>query len=165
MGCYEEEQRRIAEGTGKRGDAVLAYFEELDANLVDENGYMAETSRQTHRPNYSKTLFAEENDDIYQELCRYIDQPAPRYFDTVEDPICIEGFTAADIYKTMKGNNQRIVALDGAAVYNMLVKLRHQPQIAFKVLDFHPTCYQGGCNSKDAAYVKGLYDWQKEPAE
>lgn len=162
MGVYEEEQRKIAEGTGKRGDAVLAYFEELDANLVDENGFMAETSRQTHRPNYTRTLFSEEHDDIYRELCAYIDQPAPRYFDTIEDPISVDGYTAADVYRIMKGSNSRIVDLDGAAVYNMLIRLRTQPEIARKVLDFRPTCYQGGCNSKDAAYIKGLYDWQQE---
>ena len=58
----------------------------------------------------------------------------------------------------MKSHNDRIVAIDGAAVYNMLVKLRTQPEIAEKVLDFRPTCYQCGCGSKDAAFDKGYYD-------
>lgn len=165
MGVYEEEQRRIAEGTAQRGQAALDYFAELDARLVDENGIPVEESLLAHRPDYSKTLFALENDDIYQEFCRFLDQPEPRYFDTLDNQIEIEGYTAKDIYVAMKGGNQRIVTLDGAAVYNMLVKLRKQPAIAKKVLEFRPTCYQGGCNSKDAAYVKGLYSWQKEEQE
>ena len=58
----------------------------------------------------------------------------------------------------MKSKNDRIVAIDGAAVYNMLVKLRTQPAIANKVLNFRPTCYQSGCGSKDAGYDLGYYD-------
>lgn len=162
MGVYEEEQKKIAAGQAQRGQAALDYFAELDAQLVDENGMPKEESLLAHRPDYSKTLFAEENDDIYQEFCRFLDQPEPRCFDTLDNQIEIEGYTAKDIYVAMKGGNQRIVTLDGAAVYNMLVKLRNQPVIAKKVLDFKPTCYQGGCNSKDAAYARGLYSWQQE---
>lgn len=146
MGVYEQEQQAIAQGKAQRGQAVLDYFAELDAQLIDENGIPVEQSLQSHRPDYSKTLFAPENDDIYQELCRFIDQPEPRCFDTLDNQIEIEGYTAKDIYVTMKGSNKRIVSLDGAAVYNMLVKLRTQPVIAKKVLGFKPTCYQGGCN-------------------
>ena len=40
----------------------------------------------------------------------------------------------------------------------MLVKLRTQPEIANKVLNFRPTCYQGGCGSKDAGFDLGYYD-------
>lgn len=40
----------------------------------------------------------------------------------------------------------------------MLVKLRTQPEIAKKVLDFKPTCYQGGCGKGDAAFERGYYD-------
>ena len=54
--------------------------------------------------------------------------------------------------------NPRIVDIDGAGVYNMLVKLRTQPEIAKKVLDFKPTCYQGGCGKGDAAFERGYYD-------
>ncbi len=146
MGVYDKEQELIAQGKAQRGQAVLDYFAELDAQLVDEDGIPVEQSLQAHRPDYSKTLFAPENDDIYQELCRFIDQLAPRCFDTLDNQIEIEGYTAKDIYVAMKGGNKRIVSLDGAAVYNMLVKLRTQPAIAKKVLEFKPTCYQGGCN-------------------
>ena len=142
MGSYEREQRMIAEGTAQRGQAALEYFAALDAELTD----------------YRKTLFAPENDDIYREFCAYLDLPEPRYFDAVENPISIEGHTAADVYYAMKSKNDRIVAIDGAAVYNMLVKLRTQPEIAKRVLDFRPTCYQGGCGMKDAAFDRGYYD-------
>lgn len=156
MGCYEREQQTIAAGTGQRGDAARAYFRELDAQISDEAALLR------HRPDYSKTLFAPENDDIYREFCAYVDLPEPRHFDDIKDPISIEGWTAADIYRQMKGSNDRIVDIDGAAVYNMLVKLRTQPEIAKRVLDFRPTCYQGGCGSKDGAYDKGLYPWQQK---
>ena len=53
---------------------------------------------------------------------------------------------------------RRDFAIDGAAVYNMLVKLRTQPEIANKVLNFRPTCYQGGCGSKDAGFDLGYYN-------
>ena len=99
MGVYEEEQRRIAEGTAQRGQAALDYFAELDARLVDENGIPVEESLLAHRPDYSKTLFALENDDIYQEFCRFLDQPEPRYFDTLDNQIEIEGYTAKAYYK------------------------------------------------------------------
>ena len=105
MGSYEREQQMIADKTASRGETVRRYFAELDAQLNEE------TSHLSHRPDYSKTLFAPENDDI-----------------------------------------------DGAAVYNMLVKLRTQPEIANKVLNFRPTCYQGGCGSKDAGFDLGYYD-------
>ena len=152
MGSYEREQQAIAAGTAKRGDAARAYFAELDAKLNDE------TSHLSHRPDYTKTLFAPENDDIYREFCAYVDQDEPRHFDTIENPISVNGHTAADVYFAMKSHNDRIVAIDGAAVYNMLVKLRTQPEIAEKVLDFRPTCYQCGYGAKDAAFDKGYYD-------
>ena len=122
MGCYEREQAAIAAGTGQRGDAARAYFAELDKTISDEASCL------THRPDYTKTLFAPENDDIYQEFCRYVDQPEPRYFDTIENPMCIEGWTAAEIYRTMIASNPRIVALDAGAIYSMLVRLRTQPE-------------------------------------
>ena len=141
MGCYEREQEAIAAGTGSRGDAARAYFAELDEQTSEEASCL------THRPDYTKTLFAPEHDDIYRELCRYIDLPEPRYFDAVEDPIEVEGLNAADVYRIMIGSNQRIVALDGGAVYSMLVRLRTQPALAKKILDFKPTCYQNGCGN------------------
>ena len=152
MGCYENEQAAIAAGTGQRGDAARAYFAEIDAGTSEEASCL------THRPDYSKTLFAPENDDIYQEFCRYIDMPEPRFFDCVENPMSVEGFTAADVYRQLMGNNQRVVALDGGAVYNMLVKLRTQPSIALKVMGFKPTCYQNGCGKGGADFEAGLYD-------
>ena len=141
MGCYEQEQDAIAAGTGKRGDAARAYFAELDKQIDEEASCLK------HRPDYSDTLYAPEHDDIYREFCRYIDQPEPRFFDTVENPLSIEGYTAADIYRIMIGSNPRIVALDGGAVYSMLVRLRDQPELAKKVLNFRPTCYQNGCGN------------------
>ncbi len=138
MGSYEREQKLIAEGRAKRGQTALDYFAELDAELTDE------TSALSHRPNYSKTLFAEENDDIYKEFCEYVDLPKPRFFDAIENPISVEGHTAADVYFAMKSKNDRLVSIDGAAVYNMLIKLRTQPEIAKKVLEFRPTCYKCG---------------------
>lgn len=152
MGSYEREQQMIAAGTAERGYTAKKYFEELDAELTEE------TSSLSHRPDYSKTLFAPENDDIYREFCAYVDLPKPRFFDAVADPIRVEGFSAADVYFAMKSKNPRIVEIDGAAVYNMLVKLRTQPEISKKVLDFIPTCYQGGCGKGDAAFERGYYD-------
>jgi hypothetical protein len=159
MGSYEREKKAIAEGTATRGQAARAYFAKIDAGLTEEESAL------THRPDYSKTLFAEKNDDIYREFCHYIDQPEPRYFDKIEDPIKIEGYTAADVYRIMKASATRVLDVDAAAVYNMMVKLREQPEIAKRVLDFKPTCYQGGCGMYDGAYTKGLYDWQKQAAE
>lgn len=152
MGSYEREQQLIASGAAERGYTAKKYFEELDAQLTDE------TSSLSHRPDYSKTLFAPENDDIYREFCAYVDLPTPRFFDAIKDPIRVEGYSAADVYFAMKSKNPRIVEIDGAAVYNMLVKLRTQPAIAKKVLDFIPTCYQGGCGKGDAAFERGYYD-------
>lgn len=152
MGSYEREQQMIAAGTAERGYTAKKYFEELDAELTEE------TSSLSHRPDYSKTLFAPENDDIYREFCAYVDLPKPRFFDAIADPIRVEGFSAADVYFAMKSKNPRIVEIDGAAVYNMLVKLRTQPEISKKVLDFIPTCYQGGCGKGDAAFERGYYD-------
>lgn len=57
-----------------------------------------------------------------------VDLPEPRFFDKVENPMEVEGYTAADVYRIMKGGNPRIVDIDGAGVYNMLVKLRTQPR-------------------------------------
>lgn len=152
MGSYEREQQMIAAGTAERGYTARKYFEELDAELTEE------TSSLSHRPDYTKTLFAPEHDDIYREFCAYVDLPKPRFFDAIEDPIRVEGYSAADVYFAMKSKNPRIVEIDGAAVYNMLVKLRTQPEISKKVLDFIPTCYQGGCGTGDAAYERGYYD-------
>ena len=152
MGSYEREQQMIAAGTAERGYTAKKYFEELDAELTEE------TSSLSHRPDYSKTLFAPEHDDIYREFCAYVDLPKPRFFDAIPDPIRVEGFSAADVYFAMKSKNPRIVEIDGAAVYNMLVKLRTQPEISKKVLDFIPTCYQGGCGKGDAAFERGYYD-------
>ena len=141
MGCYEREQEAIAAGAGKRGDAARAYFAELDATISEEASCL------THRPDYTDTLFAPEHDDIYREFCRFVDQPEPRYFDTVENPLAIEGWTAAEIYRTMIASNPRIVALDAGAIYGTMVRLRTQPDIAKKVLAFKPTCYQNGCGN------------------
>ena len=149
MGCYEREQAAIEAGTGKRGDAARAYFAELDAKTSEEASCL------THRPNYEKTLFAPEHDDIYREFCRFVDQPEPRYFDTVEDPMCVEGYTAADIYRTMIASSARIVALDAGAVYGTMVKLRTQPELAKKVLAFKATCYQNGCGNTYSAEHEG----------
>lgn len=140
MGAYEREQQMIAAGIAERGQAAREYFAELDAQLTDEN------SRFSHRPDYSRTLFAPENDDIYREFCAFLDQPEPRHFDEVEDPISIEGYTAAEIYYRMIAQNFRVVSIDGAAVYNMLAKLRMQPEIAKKALEFRSSCSKaGGC--------------------
>lgn len=152
MGSYEREQQMIADGTAERGYTAQKYFDELDAELTEE------TSSLSHRPDYSKTLFAPEHDDIYREFCAYVDLPKPRFFDAIDNPIRVEGFSAADVYFAMKSKNPRIVEIDGAAVYNMLVKLRTQPEISKKVLDFIPTCYQGGCGKGDAAFERGYYD-------
>ena len=141
MGCYEREQAAIQAGTGERGDAARAYFAEVDAQTSEEASCL------THRPDYTDTLFAPEHDDIYRECCRFVDQPEPRFFDTVEDPMEVEGWTAPEIYRTMIASNPRIVALDAGAIYSMLVRLRTQPEIAKKVLDFKPTCYQNGCGN------------------
>ena len=141
MGCYEREQAAIAAGTGQRGDAAREYFAELDKTISEEASCL------THRPDYTKTLFAPENDDIYQEFCRYVDQPEPRYFDTVENPMSIEGWTAAEIYRTMIASNPRIVALDAGAIYGTMVTLRTNPTLGKKVLEFKPTCYQNGCGN------------------
>jgi hypothetical protein len=152
MGAYEREQQMIAAGTAQRGQAAREYFAELDAHLSEE------ASRLSHRPDYGKTLFIPENDDIYREFCAYLDLPEPRFFDAIENPISIEGCTSADVYFAMKSRNDRIVSIDGAAVYNMLVKLRTQPEIAKRILDFRPTCYQSGCGMKDAAFDRGYYN-------
>lgn len=151
MGCYEREQQAIAAGTGERGQAMREYFAELDAELTEETAHLS------HRPEY-KALLKPENDDIYREFCAYIDQPAPRVFDFIENPITIEGYNVADIYKSMITKNSRIVTIDGAAAYNMLVKLREQPMVAIKLIEHQNTCYQGGCGSPDEGFRMGLYD-------
>ena len=152
MGSYEEEMKLIAAGLAERGKTARDYFAELDAGYSEEEAFLK------HRPDYSKTLFAPENDDIYQEFCRYYDQEPPRFFDKVEGPMTVEGHTAADVYFAMKAHNDRIVSIDGAAVYAMLVNLRNNPALYQKVLDFRPTCYQGGIGfCKDAAFEAGYY--------
>ena len=151
MGSYEDEMKLVEAGKAERGKTARDYFAELDAGFSEEESFLK------HRPDYSKTLFAPENDDVYREFCRYYDQPAPRFFDKVEDPMSVDGQTAADVYFAMKAHNDRIVSIDGAAVYAMLVKLRDNPALYQKVLDFRPTCYQGGCGMKDAAFDAGYY--------
>ena len=138
MGSYEREMAMVAAGETCRGLTAREYFAELDGELSEEASALA------HRPDYSRTLFAEENDDVYREFCAYVDLPKPRFFDAIEDPIRVDGHTAADIYFAMKSKNDRIVAIDGAAVYNMMVNLRNKPEIYRKVLDFRPTCYRCG---------------------
>jgi len=157
MGSYEEEMKLVAAGQADRGKTALDYFAEIDAELSEEESLLK------HRPDYSKTLFAPENDDVYREFCRYIDQPKPRFFDTVENPMRVEGLTAADVYFAMKAHNDRIVMIDAAAVYTMLINLRNQPELYKKVLDFRPTCYQGGCGMKDAAFDAGYYGVRRFP--
>ena len=147
----------VAAGQAERGKTALDYFAEIDAELSEEESLLK------HRPDYSKTLFAPENDDVYREFCRYIDQPKPRFFDTVENPMRVEGLTAADVYFAMKAHNDRIVMIDAAAVYTMLINLRNQPELYKKVLDFRPTCYQGGCGMKDAAFDAGYYGERRFP--
>lgn len=136
MGVYEQEQKLIASGQAKRGHAALQYFAEVDAK--------ANALTVTRRPDYSDTLFSPANDDIYRELCAFIDQPEPRHFDTVPDPLSINGYTAADVYRTMKKNNWRLIDLDAGAVYDMLVTIREQPEIAERILAFRPTCAKSG---------------------
>ena len=157
MGSYEEEMKLVASGEAERGKTALDYFAEIDAELSEEESLLK------HRPNYSKTLFAPENDDVYREFCRYVDQPKPRFFDTLENPMRVEGLTAADVYFAMKAHNDRIVMIDAAAVYTMLINLRNQPELYKKVLDFRPTCYQGGCGMKDAAFDAGYYGERRFP--
>ena len=67
--------------------------------------------------------------------------------DTIENPMCIEGWTAAEIYRTMIASNPRIVALDAGAIYGTMVTLRTNPALGKKVLEFKPTCYQNGCGN------------------
>lgn len=138
MGSYETEQALIAQGKAERGQTALAYLEDFDAGTP-------EVARTRH-PDYTKTLFAPENDDIYREFCSYVDMPKPRYFDAVPNPMSIEGYTAADVYRIMIGNNYKLADVDAAAVYNMMVTLREKPQIAKRVLAFRPTCaISGAC--------------------
>ena len=157
MGSYEEEMKLVAAGQAERGKTALDYFAEIDVELSEEESLLK------HRPDYSKTLFAPENDDVYREFCRYIDQPKPRFFDTVENPMRVEGLTAADVYFAMKAHNDRIVMIDAAAVYTMLINLRNQPELYKKVLDFRPTCYQRGCGMKHAAFDAGYYGERRVP--
>ena len=152
MGSYEKEMELVSQGKAQRGYTAQRYFAEIDKDLPEE------ATALTHRPDYSRTLFAPENDDIYREFCAYVDLPEPRLFSSVENPLEVEGFTADDVHRTMVGNNDKIVRMDGAAVYNMLVRLRTSPAIAKKVLQFKPTCYQNGCGCKDYAYEQGYYN-------
>ena len=151
MGSYEHEMELVERGLAERGETAREYFAELDASFSEEESLLK------HRPDYTRTLYAPENDDIYREFCRFCDLPEPRRFDEVENPMSVEGYTAADVYFAMKSRNDRIVSIDGAAVYNMLVNLRDKPDLYKKVLGFRPTCYQGGCGMKDAAFDAGYY--------
>ncbi|NHM14787.1 hypothetical protein [Xiamenia xianingshaonis] len=136
---YQREREMIERGEAERGETAMRYFAELDAETPEE------ASALTHRPDYTKTLFAPEHDDIYQEFCAFVDLPKPRHFDAIENPVSIEGYTAADVYFAMLNGNSRLISVDAAAVYNMLVRLRTQPEVAKRVLAFRPTCYQGAC--------------------
>ena len=141
MGCYEHEQELIARGEAERGYAAMQFAAELDAE--------ANQLTVSRRPDYSKTLFAPSNDDIYRELCRFIDLPKPRFYDNLENPLEIEGFTAVDVYRTIKQNNWRIVDIDALAVYDMLVSLKTEPEIAKRILNFHPSCGKtGACGNQ-----------------
>ena len=157
MGSYENEMALIAQRKAERGKTARDYFAEIDAELSEEESFLK------HRPDYTKTLFAPENDDVYREFCRYVDMPRPRFFDKVEDPMSVDGQTAADVYFAMKAHNDRIVSIDAAAVYTMLINLRNQPELYRKVLAFRPTCYQGGCGMKDAAFDAGYYGERRFP--
>ena len=139
MGVYVQEMELVRSGKAERGQACRDYFAAYDA--------AAPAEMTIHRPDYTKTLFAPENDDIYREFCAYLDQPEPRYYDTVPDPLTIEGYTAADVYRTMLANNKRQSRLDAAAVYAMLVALRDNPTLAKKLIEFKPACYQCGCGA------------------
>ncbi len=119
-GILQNEAAMVEAGTATRGHTMRMYFEEVDAGLTDE------TSHLKHRPDYSRSLLAPENDD-YREFFRYVDMEEPRFFDKVEDPISVEGQTAADVYLAMISHNDRNVAIDGAAVYAMLANLRQTP--------------------------------------
>ena len=72
-------------------------------------------------------------------------------------------FFAVSVAIAMKAHNDRIVSIDGAAVYAMLINLRDNPALYKKVLDFRPTCYQGGCGMKDAAFDAGYYGERRFP--
>ncbi|MGI6221185.1 MAG: hypothetical protein ACOYIP_04875 [Coriobacteriales bacterium] len=136
MGCYEHEQELIERGEAQRGYAAMQFCAEIDA--------AANQLTVTRRPDYTKTLFAPENDEIYRELCRYIDMPAPRFYDKLPDQLEINGYTATDVYRTIKQNNWRIVDVDALAVYDMLVSLKTEPEIAERILNFHPSCAKSG---------------------
>ena len=136
MGSYEREMELVAAGEAERGYAAMRFFEEIDAE--------ANELTLSRRPDYTDTLFAPRNDDIYRELCAFIDQEKPRHYDEVENPICINGYTAADVYLTMKKSNWRLVDVDAGAVYDMLCTLRDEPEIAERILAFRPTCAKSG---------------------
>ena len=136
MGCYEHEQELIARGEAQRGYAAMQFAAELDAE--------ANQLTVSRRPDYTRTLFAPANDDIYRELCRFIDLPKPRFYDSLDDPLEINGYTAVDVYRTIKQNNWRIVDVDALAVYDMLVTIREEPEIAERILNFHPSCGKTG---------------------
>lgn len=138
MGCYEEEMKLVEAGLAERGKACRDYYARRDSLLPD--GFEA------HRPDYTDTLFAPQNDDIYHEFCDFLDQPKPRSFDAIENPVVVEGYTAADVYHQMIGNNWREAkgGLDPSAVYEMLVMLRDEPEIAKRIIDFKPKCINCG---------------------
>ncbi len=130
MGVYETEQLLIAEGKAERGHAAQDYFAEMDSKLTGAEAKLV------HRPDYSKTLFAPENDDIYQEFCAYVDQTPPRSYAAIENPLMIEGFTAADLYQAMEDKNERGTHLDAGNVYHLMVRLRKEPVVVKSVLTF-----------------------------
>ncbi len=134
MGCYEDEKALVEAGKETRGKALRDYFAECDVYVPE--------GMEAHRPDYTDTLLAESNDDIYRDFCRWFDQPKPRYFDTVPDPVVVDGYTAADIYQQMIANNWRQNSIDAAAVYDMLVMLRDEPELAHKLIGYKPTCYR-----------------------
>lgn len=142
MGSYEREMELVAAGAAERGKTAIDYLDARDLTLQPD--------LRGHRPNYARTLFAPENDDIYRELCAFIDLPEPRFLDQVPNPIVIEGFTASDVYQSMLANNDKLFDVDAVAVYNMMVRMRDNPTIAKRIIRFVPQCDHCG-NVQDHA--------------
>lgn len=132
MGSYEQEMKLVAQGKAQRGKTAIEYLDARDATLQPD--------LRGHRPNYAKTLFAPENDDIYQEFCRFIDMPEPRYLDQMDNPLAINGYTAADVYHSMLAHNEKLFDIDAVATFNMLVTMRDNPQLAERIVRFTPQC-------------------------
>lgn len=153
MGAFETEQELIAAGKAERGYTVSEYFAELDEAAIADLDEDEKEAYTRHRPDYSDTLLAPENEDIYQEFCAYVDLPEPRGFDQLPDQMQVEGFTANDVFVAMASNNGRLRSIDGAAVYNMLCNLRSNPQMYLRVLDFQPPCCRAGSSSRNGQFT------------